>query len=203
LPSGFISEIKTALRHLPPAAQLTLVSGLRAMEDVARLRLVNQLKSRPILPVSAVAKLDRFATGVYGPERRELDLNPAGSKKGHRGIFLVVTVFAASVLCIWTIGWWPSSYSMYGAQVASSGANPEVLFPQTSSGQVSVLTPTSQGLRFAFRHRRWRHRAGGFNQFHHALRWHGESAKLLAELRPDIMSHKDTRSASGGAFGTG
>jgi hypothetical protein len=129
-------------RHLPRAAQLALVPGLRAMEDLARLPPVNQLEPRAILPVNAVANIDRFATGVYGPNPRELDLSPAGIKEGQRGIFLVATIFAASALCIWTIGWRPSSDSMYGAQVASSAANLGVLFPQPSSGQVSVLTPT-------------------------------------------------------------
>ena len=50
---------------------------------------------------------------------------------------------------------------------------------------------------------RRRHPDGGLNEFHHAVRWHGEVVKLLAELRPDEMSDKDTWSASGRALARG
>jgi hypothetical protein len=129
-------------RHLPRAAQLTLVPGLGACEDLAHFPPLNQLEPRAIQPVSAVANIDRFATGTYGPKPRELNLSPAGSKKGQRGIFLVATIFAASASCIWTIGWRPSSDLMYGAQVASSAANLGVLSPQPSNGLEPVLSPT-------------------------------------------------------------
>jgi hypothetical protein len=128
-------------RHLPRAAQLTLV--LKATEDLARLPPVSQLESRAILPVSVVAKIDRFATGVYGPEPQELAIpvRARGSKKVQLGTFLVATVFTALALYIWTIGSNTSPDSTYEPQVASSAANLSAPFPSSSSGQASMLTP--------------------------------------------------------------
>ncbi len=128
-------------RHLPRAAQLALVPGLRACEDLAHFPLLNQLEPRAIQPVSAVANMDRFATGVYGPKPGELNLSPAGSKKVQLGIFLVATVFTALALYIWTIGSNTSPDSTYEPQVAFSAANLSAPFPSSSSGQASMLTP--------------------------------------------------------------
>jgi hypothetical protein len=129
-------------RHLPRAAQLALV--LKATEDLARLPPVSQLESRAILPVSVVAKIDRFATGVYGPEPQELAIpvRARGSKKVQLGTFLVATVFTALALYIWTIGSNTSPDSTYEPQGASYAANLSTPFSQSSSGEHLVRTPS-------------------------------------------------------------
>jgi hypothetical protein len=133
-------------RHLPRATQLALVPGLRAMEDIPSVAQANQLDCHATLPVSAVAKIDRFAAGVYrhGSELA-MPATTLGSKKGGRRIILVAGIFTASALCIWTIGWRPSpDLPTSGPQMASSAASLSVPSPPSSSGQQESVLPRAQ-----------------------------------------------------------